>query len=398
MAMDNDTQNTENFDATQHAEKIEFVDYVAENGIPRKIFEEAQRLSLEMNLTDDQFDHLVEELRKRYAFAKAEPGEAVGIIAAQSLGEPGTQLTLRTKHYAGAAEVSVGSGIQRVEEIVDGRSKAKYPTMTLYFSDSELRSDKEKARTFAASLVDLRMSDVLNMKEDYANESFEISPIEEEIKDKGLDAEALLKKIADKLKMKHAAIKNGAYRFEAGSKDLLKTRKALLKLMQTRLQGVRGINKAIVSEENGEFVVKTSGSNLKSILKMKEIDGVRSTTNDVKEISKVLGVEAGRMSIVYELDKVLRENGIAVDLRHILLLADMMTFDGEIRGIVRTGITRKKSSPFARASFEETAKHLLDAAFNGEKENLQGVVENIIVGQPIKVGTGVVDLVMKDSQ
>jgi DNA-directed RNA polymerase subunit A" len=137
---------------------------------------------------------------------------------------------------------------------------------------------------------------------------------------------------------------------------------------------------------------------MKSILKMKEIDGVRSTTNDVKEISKVLGVEAGRMSIVYELDKVLRENGIAVDLRHILLLADMMTFDGEIRGIVRTGITRKKSSPFARASFEETAKHLLDAAFNGEKEMLQGVVENIIVGQPIKVGTGVVDLVMKDFQ
>ncbi len=89
------------------------------------------------------------------------------------------------------------------------------------------------------------------------------------------------------------------------------------------------------------------------------------------------------------------ENGINVDLRHILLLADVMTFDGEIRGIVRTGISRKKSSPFARASFEETTKHLLDAALNGEKEKLQGVVENIIVGQPIKVGTGVVDLVMK---
>ncbi|MEK6970220.1 MAG: DNA-directed RNA polymerase subunit A'', partial [archaeon] len=293
---------------------------------------------------------------------------------------------------------SVGSGIQRVEEIVDGRSKAKYPTMTLYFSESELRSDKEKARTFAASLVDLRLSDVMNMKEDYANESFEISPIEEEVKDKGLDGEALIQKIADKLKMKRSVTKDGRSKFEAGSKDLLKTRKALLKLMQTRLQGVRGINKAIVSEENGEFVIKTSGSNLKSILKMKEIDGARSTTNDVKEISKVLGVEAGRMSIVYELDKVLRENSIAVDLRHVLLLADMMTFDGEIRGIVRTGITRKKSSPFARASFEETAKHLLDAAFNGEKEMLQGVVENIIVGQPIKVGTGLVDLVMKDAQ
>jgi DNA-directed RNA polymerase subunit A" len=126
-----------------------------------------------------------------------------------------------------------------------------------------------------------------------------------------------------------------------------------------------------VVEENGENVVKTSGSNMKSILKMKEVDGVRTITNDVKEISKVLGIEAGRNAIINELHKVLKENGINVDLRHILLLSDIMTFDGEIRGIVRTGITRKKSSPFARASFEETTKHLLDAAFSGEKEKLQ---------------------------
>jgi DNA-directed RNA polymerase subunit A" len=395
--MENETQTNENFDATQHAEKVEFVDHIAEHGIPRKAYEDAQRLSLEMNLTDEQFEHLVEELRKRYLHAKAEPGEAVGIVAAQSLGEPGTQLTLRTKHYAGAAEVSVGSGIQRVEEIVDGRSKAKYPTMTIYFSDSELRSSKEKARTFAASLVDLRMSDVMKVKENYTEKSFDIIPNQEEIKDKGLNGEDLLKTLADKIKTKHTVTKEGGYRFELGENQFLKMRKGLIKLMQTRLQGIRGINKAIVVEENGEFMVKTSGSNLKSILKMKEVDSVRSTTNDVKEISKVLGVEAGRAAIVYELDKVLKENAIAVDLRHILLLADMMTFDGEIRGIVRTGITRKKSSPFARASFEETSKHLLDAAFYGEHENLQGVVENIIVGQPIKVGTGVVDLVMKQS-
>ncbi|MEK6902875.1 MAG: DNA-directed RNA polymerase subunit A'', partial [archaeon] len=332
---------------------------------------------------------------KRYQNAKAEPGESVGIIAAQSLGEPGTQLTLRTKHYAGAAEVSVGSGIQRVEEIVDGRQKAKYPTMTIYFSESELRTEKEKARTFAAALVDLRLSDVMKIQEHYLDKHFDLIPNMSEIQDKGLNAEELLGKMADKLKIKHSTLKEGGYRFSFEDMPLVKLRKTLIKLLQTRLQGIRGIDKAIVFEENGEFIVKTSGSNLKSILKMKEVDSVRSTTNDVKEISKVLGIEAGRASIVFELDKVLRENSISVDLRHILLLSDLMSFDGEIRGIVRTGITRKKSSPFARASFEETSKHLLDAAFYGEKEMLQGVVENIIVGQPIKVGTGVVDLVMK---
>ncbi len=397
MVTENETQNEENFDATQHAEEIEFVDHVAKYGIPRRAYEDAQRLSLEMNLTDDQFEQLTDELKKRYQHAKAEPGESVGIIAAQSLGEPGTQLTLRTKHYAGAAEVSVGSGIQRVEEIVDGRAKAKYPTMTIYLAESELRSSKEEARKFAASLVDLRLSDVVNLKENYSTKAFDIVPIEAEILDKGLNSEELIKKIGDKLKLKSHPMKEGGARFDFDGTEILKLRKSLIKLLQTRLQGIRGINKAIVFEENGEFIVKTSGSNMKSILKMKEVDGVRTTTNDVKELSKVLGVEAGRAAIVHELHKVLSENGIAVDLRHILLLSDMMTFDGEIRGIVRTGITRKKSSPFAKASFEETSKHLLDAAFYGEKENLQGVVENIIVGQPIKVGTGVVDLVMKQN-
>ena len=71
-----------------------------------------------------------------------------------------------------------------------------------------------------------------------------------------------------------------------------------------------------------------------------------------------------------------------------------MAYSGEVKGIVRTGISREKTSPFARAAFEETVKHLIDASFRGESEDLQGVVENIIVGQPVKVGTGIVELVM----
>jgi DNA-directed RNA polymerase subunit A" len=394
--MEKEKQENPNDDATQQAEEIEFVDHVSTYGVPKKIYEEAQQVSLELNLTEEEFDRLLKKLQEKYVESKAEPGESVGIIAAQSLGEPGTQLTLRTKHFAGAAEVSVGSGIQRVEEIVDGRSKAKYPVMTIYLNDSELRTDKEKAHAFAASLVDLRLSDIVKINEHYEEGTFDIVFNKEELEDKGLIEGELLKKIAEKIKFECKNAEENLYRFTIKSgTEILKLRKALLKLLQTRLQGVRGIQKAIVLEENGEFIVKTSGSNLKSVLKMKEVDGIRTTTNDVKEVAKVLGIEAGRAAIVYELHAVLKENGIKIDLRHILLLSDIMTFDGEIRGIVRTGITRKKSSPFARASFEETAKHLLDAAFLGEKETLQGVVENIIVGQPVKVGTGVVDLVMK---
>ncbi|MBU1939627.1 MAG: DNA-directed RNA polymerase subunit A'' [Candidatus Diapherotrites archaeon] len=339
-------------------------------------------------------EELLVSLKKRYDETKVESGEAVGIIAAQSLGEPGTQLTLRTKHYAGSAEVSVGSGIQRVEELVDGRSKAKYPTMTIYIEGNEARKNYEKAEAFAKSLIDVRVQDVVAVNEDFAKEKMTIEVLRDKCKERGVNIPDLVDKIEKNMKLK-ARKRQDALDFSLKKEALLKVRRLLNKLRNTRVQGVRGIDKTIVVKEGDEYVIKTSGTNMKVVLKMDEVDGRRTTTNDIKEISKVLGIEAGRVAIAKELSKVLKENNIAVDLRHIMLLADLMCYDGEVKGIVRTGIARDKASPFARAAFEETVKHLLDAAFKGERENLSGVVENIIVGQPIKVGTGTVDLVMK---
>jgi DNA-directed RNA polymerase subunit A" len=336
---------------------------------------------------------LISISEKTYLKNLVEPGEAVGIIAAQSIGEPGTQLTLRTKHYAGAAEVSVGSGIQRVEEIVDGRSHSKYPTMTIYLLE-EFRKTKEDAEKYANSLVDVRIGDIIKVEEDLGKRKISITINEKEIKTKSIDRKDLIKKMEKYLKLKPKE-KDNSLEFGPSKEHLLKGRKNLNKLIATRIQGVRGIEKTIVVEENNEFLIKTSGTNLKTVLKLPEVDKDRTTTNDVKEISKVLGIEAGRITIVQELYKTFRDNGILLDVRHTMLLADLMCFEGDVKGIVRTGITRQKSSPLARAAFEETTKHLLDAAFKGEIEELTGVVENIIVGQPIKVGTGKVDLVMK---
>lgn len=376
--------------------KKKIIDFMAVYGLPKKAVDEALKFAQEKSFPKEKTTAFLKELRDKFEARRVEPGEAVGIVAAQSLGEPGTQLTLRTKHYAGAAEVSVGSGIQRVEEIVDGRSKAKYPTMTIYLSP-ELRSDERKVDVFAKSLIDVRLADVIRLEEDFSRKTGKIILEEEKLKERNLKADEIIAKIraSFKTKLKRKGLE---LTFSFDREPYLKTRKRLLKLEKVRVQGVRGIEKTIIVKEGEEFVIKTSGTNLKSILKMREVDSVRTTTNDIKEISKVLGIEAGRNAIVEELHKTLEENDIAVDLRHIMLLADLMTYDGNIKGVVRTGITRGKSSPFARAAFEETTKHLLDAAFWGEKELLQGVVENIIVGQPIKVGTGTVELVMKDLQ
>jgi len=153
--------------------------------------------------------------------------------------------------------------------------------------------------------------------------------------------------------------------------------------------------KLLVEKRGEEFIIITAGSNMKKILELDWVDETRTISNDIIEVSEVLGIEAARSLVVSELKKVLDDNGIAVDVRHIMLLGDLMTFGGNIKGIVRTGINKLKASPFARASFEETTKHLLDAAFKGHKETLTGVVENLIVGQPVKVGTGIVELLMK---
>ena len=374
-------------------------DYLASHGLPKLIMDAIDKASEESSLSSDEKARLSDAMKEAYDALKVEPGEAVGIIAAQSLGEPGTQLTLRTKHYAGSAEVSVGSGIQRVEEIVDGRSKAKYPTMRIHLQD-ELQHDREAAEKFAKNLIDVRIGDVMQASEDFIQKKVMIALLKDEIEARNVNEEELKEKIEKNLKMK-TVTKGNTISFSFNKEEFIKIRKLLLKLESIRLQGVRGIQKTLLSTYKGEqggeeFVVLTSGTNLKSILKLPEVNGSLTVTNDIKEISKVLGIEAGRMAIVNELYRTLvEENDIKVDVRHIMLLADLMTYDGEIKGIVRSGITREKSSPFARAAFEETTKHLLDAAFKGEKELLQGVVENIIVGQPIKVGSGIVKLVMK---
>lgn len=363
--------------------------------LPKRILEEIVAIAEVHKLSKEQTDKLADAVLAKYNSIIVEPGEAVGIVAAQSLGEPGTQLTLRTKHFAGAAEVSVGSGIQRVEEIVDGRSKAKYPTMTIYLSN-EFKKDKEKAEKFAKSLIDVRYSDIVKVNEDFENMKIAVEVLTEKTKPLALKVDDIAEVLKKGLKDFKSIYRDNTVHFALEKKsEYLKIRKELQKILEEKAHGVKGIEKTLVVKEGEEYVVKTSGSNLKAVLKLEEVDQERVFTNDIIETSKVLGIEAGRTMIVNELKKVMDDNGIKIDVRHHMLLADLMTFSGEIKGVVRTGITKGKASPFARAAFEETTKHLLEAAFKGERENLTGVVENIIVGQPVKVGTGIVELLMK---
>lgn len=132
-------------------------------------------------------------------------------------------------------------------------------------------------------------------------------------------------------------------------------------------------------------------------MKIKGIDPNRVYTNNVSEIAEVLGIEAARAAIIKEAFQVLDQQGLDVDMRHVILIADLMTSTGRIRQIGRHGVSGEKSSVLARAAFEVTVKHLLDAAAHGEEDPLEGVTENVIVGQPIPLGTGIVELFMRFS-
>jgi DNA-directed RNA polymerase subunit A" len=161
------------------------------------------------------------------------------------------------------------------------------------------------------------------------------------------------------------------------------------------VQGIDDIERVVVRKEGEEYILYTEGSNLKDVFEVEGVDTRRTRSNNISEIADVLGIEAARNAIIQEALSTLGEQGILVDVRHIMLVADMMCMDGEVKQIGRHGIAGEKESVLSRAAFEVTVNHLLDAAVANEVDELNGVTENIIVGQPIQLGTGDVKLIAK---
>ncbi len=325
---------------------------------------------------------------EHYKRALMEPGEAVGIVAAQSIGEPGTQMTLRTFHYAGVREQNVTLGLPRLIEIVDARRIPSTPIMTIYLT-KEHRKSREAAVKIARNIIYTTI-------EDLAQAIYE-DPVSEEIvvelnKTMMEDREVTLEELKDKLEIQNCTIKIRGNRIHIKPKKAEALKKMLDKVPSFDIKGVSGIKRVLVTEERGEWVIRTDGSNLSEVLEVSGVDTSRTTTNNVHEIAKTLGIEASRNALIHEAKGVLEEQGLDVDLRHVMLVADMMTSTGEMQQIGRHGISGKKSSILARAAFEITVPNIVNAAVKGESDPLDGVTENVIVGQSIPIGTGLVEL------
>ena len=323
---------------------------------------------------------------------KIAPGEAIGLVTAQSFGEPSTQMVLRTFHSAGVAEMQVTQGLPRLIEILDARKKPSTPTMEI-FLDKEHNNEKD-SRLFAEKIKEVKLKEIMSeINIDFGGKKLEIV----------IDSSALrnvhigLNKVVDilnELGFKTRAKENKLV-VDLKEESFKKMYKIKEKIKEAILSGVKGIGQILIVKRERDFVILTAGSNLKEIFAIKGIDVDRTFTNDLHEIANVLGIESARQAIINEIRKIIVSQGLDIDKRHLMMVADAMTYKGTIKGITRMGIISDKSSVLARASFETPLKHFVSATKTGNKDKLASVIENIIVNQPVPVGTGLPGLLVE---
>ena len=359
-------------------------------------------------LTKKQASDVINDAYAALDKASIDPFEAAGIITAQSIGEPGTQMTMRTFHYAGVATGNVTQGLPRIIEIVDARKVPSTPTMIIRLMPD--KNSPEEAQKLAASLEITTTANIAQIETDVAQRRLVLKLNKGNLKQKNMTGLEVKDKLERALRLYVQADKEknpgtltiipGVHNEEdlAELQDNPPSYTMLLqleeKIRDMRLKGIPSIERANVQydDKNNEYYLSTIGSNLSRVSEIESIDRSRTYTNNIIEIFNYLGIESARQAIINELEATLLSARLEVDVRHLLMVADVMTSEGEVRAIGRHGVSGTKHSILARAAFEVTVNHLLKAGIIGETDRLTGVAENIIVGQPISLGTGSVEL------
>jgi DNA-directed RNA polymerase subunit A" len=363
----------------------------------RKAYPEEERVEYAAKRGKD----LMEAAHWMYMSHMMDQNESAGVMAAHSLGEPGTQMNMRTFHYAGVANINVTQGLPRLIEIVDARRVPATPSMEIPLVDEidGLEMDEGIARHIASEIEVTTLLDVASILTDVTNMVLIIVPDARKISEKGIEPEDIRERL-NKVKAVRGNVdidpSNGINIIARSDEPSFKKLQSMYDTIKsTKIKGIDGITRAVLSKDGAGWKIITEGSNLKEVLKVKGVDAEHVMTNSILEVADVLGIEAARNALIREAEGTLGEAGLNVDIRHIMLVADLMTNDGQVKAIGRHGISGKKSSVLARAAFEITAAHLLHAAMVGEVDHLEGVTENIIVGQPVTLGTGAVNLEYK---
>ncbi|WP_312911589.1 DNA-directed RNA polymerase subunit A'' [Natronosalvus caseinilyticus] len=382
---------------------------VEDSELPRRLKDRVYAVLEEKgDVTIEQAQDIVNAVETEYVETRVDPLDPVGTVSAQSIGEPGTQLTMNTFHYAGVAEIDVTQGLPRLIELVDARKTPDTPTMQVHLTE-EYATEREKAHEVVWNIEATKILALGDVSTNVADMRVQIDLNQDTLEERLITAEEVAEIIEDSLGVsttqQGTQIEFGPE--EPSYRDLLQL---VEELRDITFKGIEDISRVVIRredlevetddgvEEREEFVLYTEGSAFGDVLSIEGVDASRTTCNNIHEIHRNLGIEAAREAIIEETNNTLAEQGLDdVNVRHLMLVADMMTNEGTIESIGRHGISGSKDSVLARAAFEVTVNHLLNAAIHGEIDELDGVTENVIVGKPIKLGTGDVDLRMGSS-
>jgi DNA-directed RNA polymerase III subunit RPC1 len=362
---------------------------------------------------------------EKYKKAHVEPGHAVGAVGAQSIGEPGTQMTLKTFHFAGVAGMSITQGVPRIKEIINASKTISTPVITCPLQNPR---EIEPALVVKARIEKTYISDVLDFVEGewvedagYVILKIDMEALENMHLGIGMNdiANAIVKQRKLKISRDDMAVSRGQIDIKIRNQDGAGAKRAgraktaaaedsggdmLLRANFLRrvlpgvvISGYPEANRAIIqtsdSTTDKTHTVLVEGYGLRACMTTEGVVGEKTRSNSVMECRDVLGIEAARTTIAKEIGDVMGDMGI--DPRHMQLLADVMTYKGEVLGITRFGLSKMRDSVLQLASFEKTSDHLFDAAAALKTDPIDGVSENIIMGQTMSIGTGGVLLVRR---
>ena len=323
---------------------------------------------------------------------KLDPGEAIGIITAQSFGESSTQMVLNTFHMAGVAEMQVTQGLPRLIEIFDARKKPSSPKMEIYL-EGKYNNEKD-ARVFAEKIKEITIKDISSEIDlDFTSKKINIKLDKEGLRQTHMGVKKIVDKLND-LGFKARELSDGIA-LDASEYTFKEIYKLKEKLKKTIISGLKGVKQILIVKRERDYVIITLGTNLKGILELKEVNKDKLISNDLYEVANIFGIEAARQLIISETQEVLNAQGLDIDYRHLQLASDAMTNSGEVKGVTRMGIIAQKSSILARATFETPTKQFVNASIKGSEDELSSVIENIILNQPVPIGTGLPGLMVK---
>jgi DNA-directed RNA polymerase II subunit RPB1 len=379
----------------------------------------------------------------------------VGPLAAQSIGEPTTQLTLNTFHSAGTVKANATQGVPRINELLSASHNPKNPGNVVYLTpdvavsqDRAIAKMKEIQKTTLRDIVkSLRMyydpnplSSGTAIQEDIdilrSYEEFKITcgdVVSPWIIRLELDRmEMVARGILDMGRVRTKIEENKVLRIYECihsdtnvpgklimriafppdvAKNALSLRFVEEKLLDTVLTGVDGVGRVYLREVNREltydqtvggytplkqYVLDVEGTNLLDLATLPDVDPLRSFSNDIHEILEVFGIEAVRVALYEEFMEVFSSE--YVNYHHMITLIDTMTYPGYILSADRFGMGKSDSGVLARSSFEETSKILFNAAMTGELDTMKGVSANIMFGQKPPCGTGFVDILVDETK